>query len=103
MQSPIICKVVRITTKKAAYIGLMFENTWLSCFPRLMHVFLTKEESSQELDSNKCCISMGLIHIPPQPRIHKLMLSMRGYIRPLLMQSEHFLILIHHETLMRQL
>jgi len=31
------CEVVRITTKKAAYIGLMFENTWLSRYPRPMH------------------------------------------------------------------
>ncbi len=30
------CEVIRITTKKAAHIGLMFENTWLSCYPRPM-------------------------------------------------------------------
>jgi len=31
------CKVVRITTKQAAYSGLMFENTQLSHYPKPMH------------------------------------------------------------------
>jgi len=31
------CEVVRITNKKSTYIGQMFENTWLSRYPRPMH------------------------------------------------------------------
>jgi len=31
------CEVVRVTSKKATYIGQMVENTWLSRYPRPMH------------------------------------------------------------------